>query len=200
MYSIGEFAKIINKSVKTLQRWDREGTLVAKRSLKGRRYYTEKQLLEYKGLLAKDQSLNVAYTRVSTSNQKDDLKNQKSFINDFCRNKGVTIDEWMSDIGSGLNYNRTNFNKLLSLVEQGKIKTIIITHKDRFTRFGFDWFKKFCANHGCIFEIINDERLSPEQELVQDLISIIHVFSCRIYGLRKYKSKIRQDKEVNESL
>ena len=102
--------------------------------------------------------------------------------------------------GAITNYTRKEFNNLLSLVENGKIKKIIISHKDRFVRFGFDWFEKFCNNHGATFEIINDERLSPEYELVQDLISIIHVFSCRIYGLRKYKNKIKEDKEINESL
>ena len=145
-------------------------------------------------------SKTVAYIRVSLVGQKDDLKNQKDYINDYCRNAGISIDGWYSDIGSGLNYTRKEFNNLLSLVENGKIKKIIISHKDRFVRFGFDWFEKFCNNHGATFEIINDERLSPEQELVQDLISIIHVFSCRIYGLRKYKNKIKEDKEINESL
>lgn len=200
MYNIGDFAKLINKSVKTLQRWDREGILIAKRSLKGRRYYTEAQLLEYKGLTSTKDSKTVAYIRVSSVGQKDDLKNQKDYINDYCRNAGISIDGWYSDIGSGLNYTRKEFNNLLSLVENGKIKKIIISHKDRFVRFGFDWFEKFCNNHGATFEIINDERLSPEHELVQDLISIIHVFSCRIYGLRKYKNKIKEDKEINESL
>lgn len=200
MYNIGEFAKLINKSVKTLQRWDRDNILVAQRSPKGRRYYTEKQLLEYKGLVPSETALTVAYIRVFSNGQKDDLKNQKSFICDYCRNRGISIDEWFTDIGSGLNYNRKYFNQLLSAIEQGKVKIVIITHKDRFVRFGFDWFEKFCANHGCVFEILNDDRFSPEQELVQDLISIIHGFSCRIYGLRKYKNKIKEDSEVNESL
>lgn len=200
MYNIGEFAKLINKSVKTLQRWDREGILVAKRSPKGRRYYTEAQLLTYKGLISNEDSKTIAYIRVSSSGQKDDLKNQKNYINEYCKNAGIFIDEWFSDIGSGLNYTRKNFNQLLTLVESGKVKKIIISHKDRFVRFGFEWFETFCNNHGATFEIINDERLSPEHELVQDLISIIHVFSCRIYGLRKYKAKIKEDKEINESI
>ena len=192
MYSIGEFAKLINKSVKTLQRWDYSKVLVAHRSPKNRRYYSEEQLLEYKGIKAKDTSCNVVYCRVSNANQKDDLKNQKEFIATFCLNSGIAIDEWYVDIGSGLNYNRKNFNKLLSEVEHGKIKTIIIAHKDRFIRFGYEWFKRFCLNHGCKIAIINDDKLSPESEMVQDLINIIHVFSCRIYGLRNYKNAIKK--------
>ena len=200
MYNIGEFAKLINKSVKTLQRWDREGILIAKRSPKGRRYYTDAQLLTYKGLISNEDSKTIAYIRVSSNGQKDDLKNQKDYINEYCKNAGIFIDEWFSDIGSGLNYTRKNFNRLLTLVESGKVKKVIVSHKDRFVRFGFEWFETFCNNHGATFEIINDERLSPEHELVQDLISIIHVFSCRIYGLRKYKAKIKEDKEINESI
>ena len=201
MYSIGQFAKIINKSIGTLQRWDREGILKAYRSPKGRRYYTEQQLLEYKGIQASENSKNIAYVRVSSHNQKDDLKNQKEYINQFTLNAGISIDEWVEDIGSGLNYNRKGFNDLLSMVENGGVKTIIIAHKDRFIRFGFDWFEKFCSNHGCKILIINNEKLSPQAEMIQDLVSIIHVFSCRIYGLRNYKKQIEQDKTLdNESL
>ena len=78
--------------------------------------------------------------------------------------------------------------------------TIIITHKDRFIRFGFDWFEKFLNKFGVKFIIVNNESLSPQEELVQDIISILHVFSCRIYGLRKYKKKIKEDIEVEKSI
>jgi putative resolvase len=194
MYNIGEFAKLLNKTVRTLQMWDSSGKLIAKRTPTNRRYYTEEQLMEYKGIIAKESSKNVAYLRVSSNNQKDDLKNQKEFINTFCLNKGISLNEWYQDIGSGLNYKRKEWNKLLSLVQNGQIKNIIIAHKDRFIRFGFEWFEKFCNNYGCNILIINDEKLSPQQEMINDLISIIHVFSCRIYGLRKYKEEIKKCK------
>jgi len=119
------------------------------------------------------------------------LINQKEYINRFALSAGISIDDWFIDVGSGLNYNRKNFNLLLTNVENGEVQKIIIAHKDRFIRFGFSWFEKFCLNHGCEIIIINDEKLSPESEMVQDLISIIHVFSCRIYGLRKYKKEIK---------
>ena len=69
-----------------------------------------------------------------------------------------------------------------------KIKTIIITHKDRFIRFGYDWFEKFCMKFHTTIVIVNNEELSPQEELVQDIVSILPVFSCRLYGLRKYKT------------
>jgi predicted site-specific integrase-resolvase len=199
MYSIGQFAKIINKSVNTLQRWDREGRLKAKRTPTNRRYYTEKQLMEYRGLISNIKSLNIAYCRVSSSNQRDDLKNQKKYINDFCLNKGIDINDFYVDVASGLNFKRKKFNQLLNDVEHGKIKNIIIAHKDRFVRFGYEWFENFCSKHGCNILVINDEKLSPENEMIEDLISIIHVFSCRIYGLRKYKNEIsKENKNKNK--
>ena len=81
-----------------------------------------------------------------------------------------------------------------------KIKTIIVTHKDRFIRFGYDWFEKFCMKFHTTIVVVNNEELSPQEELVQDIVSILHVFSCRLYGLRKYKKKIKEDKESAEEL
>jgi putative resolvase len=193
MYSVGEFGKLINKSVKTLQRWDRDGVLKSHRSPKNHRYYTEADLIQYKGLFAKDTALNIAYCRVSNIQQKDDLKNQISYINEFCRNKGVEINEFFEDIGSGLNFNRKHFIKIMDMIEHGKVKNLIIAHKDRLVRFGYEWFERFCNNHGCHIILINDEKLSPLEEITKDLVSIIHVFSSRIYGLRKYKHEISKE-------
>ena len=81
-----------------------------------------------------------------------------------------------------------------------KIKTIIITHKDRFIRFGYDWFEKFCMKFHTTIVIVNNEELSPQEELVQDIVSILRVFSCRLYGLRKYKKQIERDEEIVKEL
>ena len=80
-----------------------------------------------------------------------------------------------------------------------KIKTIIITHKDRFIRFGYDWFEKFCMKFNTTIVVVNNEELSPQEELVQDIVSILRVFSCRLYGLRKYK-QIGRDEEIAKEL
>ncbi len=81
-----------------------------------------------------------------------------------------------------------------------KIKTIIISSKDRFIRFGYGWFEKFCETFNTQIIVVNNETLSPNEELVQDIISILHVFSCRLYGLRKYKNQIKEDKEIAKEL
>lgn len=105
-----------------------------------RRYYTYDQYLQFKGINTNDDQRQVViYTRVSTRNQKDDLQNQVAFLRQFCNAKGIIVDQCIEDYGSGLNYNRKKWNELLDEVMEQKIKTIIVTHKDRFIRFGYDW-------------------------------------------------------------
>lgn len=195
IYKPKEMAKKLNVTVRTLQRWDNEGKLPAKRSPTNRRYYTDDQLMQYLGEPT-DNRKTVAYARVSTYGQKDDLKDQVSFIRQYANAKGIILDEVITDVGSGLNYNRKKWNQLLYNVEQNKIKTIFITYKDRFIRFGFDWFNRFCNEHNTKIIVLNNPDTSPDKELVDDMISIIHVFSCRLYGLRKYKNKIKNDKSL----
>lgn len=197
MYSPKKFSELVGVSVKTLQRWDREGTLIAKRNPKNRRYYTEEDLREYKGLSKLDSSV-IVYCRVSTRNQKDDLKNQEDFLMQYCNSKGIIVDKVYRDFGSGLNYNRKYFNKIIDDACEGKIGKLFISHKDRFVRFGWDWFHKFLESNGVEVVVVNDERSSPQEELVEDIVSILHVFSCRLYGLRKYKGKIKDDKSLQD--
>ena len=90
-----------------------------------------------------------------------------------------------------MNYERKNFLKILELVEQKQVEKIIIAHKDRFVRFGFDYFQNFCKKHNTEIVIINLDSCSPEQEFTEDLISIIHCFSSKLYGLRKYNKNTK---------
>ena len=181
-YKPKDFAELLGVSVKTLQRWDREGILKANRTPTDRRYYTYDQYLQFKGVKKEnDTRQTVIYTRVSTRNQKDDLKNQAAFLRQFCNAKGIIVDQCIEDYGSGLNYNRKKWNQLLDEVMELKIKTIIVTHKDRFIRFGYDWYEKFCMKFNTTILVVNNEELSPQEELVQDIVSILHVFSCRLY-------------------
>lgn len=196
MIKLNEMAKRLGVSVKTLQRWDNDGTLVAHRSPKNRRYYTEEQYLDYIHAEKEEKRRHIAYARVSNKGQKDDLKNQEDFLRAYINAKGIVLDEFLSDIDSGLNYKRKQWNALLDEVMQGEVDTIYITYKDRFVRFGYDWFEEFCGKFNTKIEVLNNPRTSPDQELVEDLISIIQVFSCRVYGLGKYKKKIEGDSDV----
>ena len=199
-YKPYEFAEMIGVSVKTLQRWDNDGKLKAFRSPTDRRYYTHKQYVDYIGDGNIKGGKTIIYTRVSTANQKDDLENQVAFLREYANAKGMIVDEVFEDIGSGLNYNRKKWNKLLEECMLGLVKTIIVAHSDRFIRFGYDWFEKFLKSNGVEIIVVNNEKLSPHDELVNDLISIIHVFSCRIYGLRKYKKQIKEDADIVKEL
>lgn len=133
---------------------------------------------------------------MSNRGQKDDLENQIEFLKTFANARGVIVDEVIEDIGSGLNYNRKQWNKLIEDCTDGNVSTIIIAHRDRFIRFGYEWFEKFLRKFGVEIIVVTNEKLSPQEELIQDLISIAHVFSCRIYRLRKYKKKISEDKDL----
>ena len=196
-YKPCEFAKKLNVSVKTLQRWDNAGILKAQRSPTGRRYYTESQYFEYIGQPTKQENRSVIiYARVSSSNQKDDLKNQVTFLREYANAKGIIVDEVLTDIGSGLNFKRKKWNELLMRAQNKEVSQILVAHKDRFIRFGFEWYQQWLGQYGVEIVVVNNEELSPEKEMVEDLISVIHVFSCRIYGLRKYKGKIKKDEEL----
>ena len=200
-YKPKDFAGLLGVSVKTLQRWDREGILKANRTPTDRRYYTYDQYLQFKGInIEHDKRKVVIYARVSTKNQRDDLQNQTAFLRQFCNARGMIVDQCIEDYGSGLNYNRRKWNGLLDEVMEQKVKTIVITHKDRFIRFGYDWFERFCMKFHTTILVVNNEELSPQEELVQDIISILDVFSCRLYGLRKYKKQIEKDEEIAEEL
>ena len=200
-YKPKDFAELLGESVKTLQRWDRDGILKANRTPTDRRYYTYDQYLQFKGIQTENDIRDtVIYARVSTKNQKYDLQNQVEFLKQFCNAKGIIVNQCIEDFGSGLNYNRKNWNKLLDEVMENKIKTIVISNKDRFIRFGYDWFEKFCEKFNTKIIIVNNETLSPNEELVQDIISILQVFSCRLYGLRKYKNQIKEDEEIAKEL
>ena len=200
-YKLKDFAELLGVSVKTLQRWDRDGILKANRTPTDRRYYTYDQYLQFKGIQTENDIRDIViYARVSTKNQKDDLQNQVDFLKQFCNAKGIIVNQCIEDFGSGLNYNRKKWNKLLDDVMGNRIKTIVITNKDRFIRFGYDWFEKFCEKFNTKIIIVNNETLSPNEELVQDIISILHVFSCRLYGLRKYKKQIKEDEEIVKEL
>ena len=112
-YKPKDFAELLGISVKTLQRWDREGILKANRTPTDRRYYTYDQYLQFKGInIENDKRQAVIYARVSTKNQKDDLQNQVAFLRQFCNARGIIVDQCIEEYGSGLNYNRKKWNKL----------------------------------------------------------------------------------------
>lgn len=196
-YRPHEFAKLISRTTQTLQRWDRVGILKAHRTPTNRRYYTHDQYLQVSGQKDIERQM-VVYYRVSSTAQKADLASQKAALEQFCIAAGKPVGLWLQDIGSGLNYKRKNFILLMEMVERGEVSEIVMAHQDRLVRFGYEWFEKFCQDHGTRVIVMNAESLSPEAEMSQDLLSIIHCFSSRLYGLGRYKKKIRELVQSNE--
>jgi putative resolvase len=190
-YSPQKFGKLIGRTTSTLQKWDRKGILKAHRSPTNRRYYTHDQYLAYCGLVAQEQGLTIVYARVSGVAQKPDLSNQVKALEASCKQYSIQVDEWMSDIGSGLNYKRKQFNRLMEMIELGQVRRLLIAHRDRLVRFGYVYFEAFCQRHHTELVAINGEAMSPEQELVRDLLTIVTLFSARLHGLRSYRKVLK---------
>ena len=204
--STGKAAKLLGVTVKTLQRWEREGRLIPiARTDSNRRLYTELQLREFIGLrhaVAAPTRL-VAYCRVSSAAQKPDLANQRKVLEEFVVARGLANVEFVEEIGGGLNFKRKRFLALMDEIGRREVKTLILAHRDRLTRFGFEWFEYFAKSNECELLVLNQERLSPEQEMVQDLMTIVHCFSSRLYGVRNYRKKLdealKKDGDMSQS-
>jgi putative resolvase len=165
--------------------------MTAHRTPSNRRYYTPDQYLQYRGLVASTSGKTIVYARVSSPSQKQDLATQKEALRAYCLEHKVKVDAWIEDIGSALNYKRKGFNQLIEAIELGHVKRLILGYQDRFVRFGYDWFEAFCERHGTEILVINGEALSPNEEVVRDLLAIITVLSARLPGLRSHKNTIR---------
>jgi putative resolvase len=199
-YKANEFAKLAGVSVKTLQRWDREGQLKpAARTPGNRRLYTQEQLNALLNRKPNRERAAVVYLRVSSQAQKPDLANQKDALEKFCIAKGLTVDEWISEIGGGLNFKRPKFTELVDRMMRGEIATLVIAHKDRLVRFGYDLLVHLCQTHDCQILVLNTESLSPEQEMVQDLMTITRCFSARLSGLRNYRKAVQKALKDDQS-
>lgn len=188
----GAAAKYLKVHFKTLQKWDRQGAIKAYRTSSGRRYFLRKDLDTYLGRTAVEAPrVTIAYCRVSSQAQRPDLKNQRSTLEDFCAASGLANVEFVEEIGGGLNFKRPKFLDIVDRIITGQVSKIVIAHQDRLTRFGFDLLKHLCDTHQCEMLVLNKEKLSPEQEMVQDLMAITHCFSARLYGLRNYRKALK---------
>lgn len=192
MLTVGKAAKRLGVHAKTLQRWDRSGRLPAKRTGTGRRYYDLAQLDSFLGKKQPQvERVAMAYCRVSNQAQRADLKNQRAVITAFCVAKGLANVEYIEEIGGGLDFKRPKFLALVDRIAKGEVETLVLAHKDRLARFGIDLLRHICESYRCAMLVINDEKLSPEREMVEDFMTIVHCFSLRLYGLRNYKKALK---------
>ena len=197
-YSIGEFAGLIGKTQQTLRNWDKSGYLKpAYVAPSGFRYYSEIQLNQILGInkIVKPKKV-LGYCRVSSQKQKDDLERQIQYVREYMIAKGYQF-EIITDIGSGINYNKNGLNKLIDMITNGEVEKIVILYKDRLVRFGFELIENICNKYGTVIEIIDNTEETEEQELVEDLVQIITAFSCKLLGKTANKAK-KMIKELTE--
>ena len=189
MLSIKEAAEFLGISIDTLRRWERVGKITSMRTQGGHRRYDKKELIKFKMGDNSENRITIAYCRVSSSDQKEDLQRQIENVSQYCIANGYQF-RVISDLGSGLNYKKKGLQELIELICSNSIERIVVNYKDRLIRFGFELMEQLCSIYNVKIEIINlTEDKSYEEELVEDVLSVITVFSAKLYGARSYKSK-----------
>jgi putative resolvase len=189
LYSIGEAAKYLGVSVSTLRRWEIEGKLVPERTQGQQRRYPISLLAPNLTKVSSQNRLTLAYARVSSYDQKSDLERQKQLLEMYCASKGWSF-EIVSDLGSGMNYNKKGLKRLINSILMGEIGRLVITHKDRLLRFGAELIFSICEMKNVEVIIVNQgDEPTFEEELAKDVLEIITVFSARLYGSRSNKNK-----------
>ena len=202
-YAIGEVAKQSGLSTTTLNRWHNNGMLVAHHmsSVGKKKFYSQEQLDKLLNRQQIEQKrIVIGYARVSSHSQKEDLNRQIELLESYLIAQGESFTI-ISDLGSGMNFNKKGLIKLIQMIEHNEVSKIVITYKDRLVRFGFDLLKQICDIHQTEIEVINHtEKSSDEVELSNDLIEIITAFSARLYGKHSHKKTKLLDVMKDESL
>lgn len=182
---------MLGVSVDTLRRWEAAGKIEVERTPGGHRRYDVERL---RGIAANRppdpaQRLTLGYARVSSYDQKEDLKRQSAVLSEFCARQGWT-HEIIEDLGSGMNYHKKGLRELLRRICNGEVGRLVVTHKDRLLRFGAELVFSVCEHFGTEVVIINrSEDTNYEEDLGQDVLEIISVFSARLYGSRSHKNQ-----------
>ena len=202
-----ETAKILGAHQQTLYRWEKKGLIKTIRSPGGKRFYNVRKYIEEnktknigttkikidennqydnKKLNKSEDRENICYCRVSSSGQKDDLERQIKYMKRKYPNYKI-----IKDIGSGINFNRRGLNHIIDLAIEGKINKVVVSYKDRLTRFGYELIERIIKEYsnGTI-EVINNINKTKNEEIMLDMLQIMNVFVAKINGLRKYSKKV----------
>ena len=188
-YSINEFSKILGVSAQTLRNWDNNGKLHPHHtSSNGYRYYSHEQLNQVMNIKPNLNRIVIGYCRVSSNKQKDDLERQIEDMKLYLTSQGKPF-EIISDIGSGINYKKKGLKELIRRISQNKVEKVVVLYKDRLLRFGFELVEYIASLYNCDIEIIDNTEKPEQEELVEDLVEIITVFSCKLQGKRANKAR-----------
>lgn len=196
LISIGKAARLLGVSTSTMRLWDREGVLKPARRTQGnhRRYQSEKLNSFQSKDSGQSEKLVILYGRVSSFDQKKDLERQNETLLHWQRSSQEKPFQLISDLGSGINFKKRGLKKLFNLILSGQVKKLVLCHKDRLLRFGNELIFLLCQHFGVEVELIEEkEAESDEIQLARDVLTIITVFSSRLYGRRSHeKRKARQ--------
>lgn len=198
-----EVRKILGiKSRNTLSTYVKNGLIKVNVTPTGRYIYDDDSVYAFLGLKKdKKNKINISYSRVSTPSQKNQLKDQSKRIYESCISRGIQLDKQIEDIKSGMSSDRKGFQELIREVIKGNVDLVIIENKDRLIRFNFDLLEEIFKYFGTRILVLNDSlnNKSYEQEMTEDLISIIHYFSMKSYSHRRKLNKIRKELEDAEN-
>lgn len=189
LYKIGEFAEMTGFSTHSLRNWDKNGKLKPAEIINGQRYYSEEQYHQLIGtsVIQKEKKI-IGYARVSSNQQKNDLERQIENIKTYMYAKGYQF-EMITDIGSGINYNKKGLKTLIQKIESNEVEKIVILYKDRLLRFGYELLEYICELHNVKIEIIDTTENTEQEELVEDLVQLITAFSDKMQGKRAKRTK-----------
>jgi len=178
--SISKASEVSGVSQSTLRRWEREGKITPERIPGGTRRYTFAMLKPHMAHHSPVQRKTIAYARVSSHDQKEDLERQKKMLEMYCSSQGWQF-EMIAELGSGMNYHKRGLKKLLSKLLDNEMSRLVLTHKDRLLRFGAKLVFAICEAQKIEVVIINQgDEPSFEEELAKDVLEIITVFSARL--------------------
>jgi putative resolvase len=192
MIKISKLAKDLDVTRTTLYNWKREGKIDFIKSDTGRNYVSINTYNRLMGIMEKKTEKVVIYCRVSSTENKSNLDTQKNRLISYCNAKGYQVSEVIVEVGSGINDFRP---KLIKLLEKNDYTKIVVEHKDRLTRVGFNYLDTLCKVLGKEIEVVNNV-VTDEEDLIQDFVSIITSFCSRIYG--KLRSKRNTEKLIKE--
>jgi len=185
-----EVCRILGVSYPTLRRWIKEGKIRAIQTIGGKYRIPEsevKRLLS--GVIGKEVRA-VIYARVSSSEQKTDLERQVQYLTQYCSAKGYRVVDILSDVASGLNTERKSLLKLFDYAVNRQVDVVVVTYKDRLTRFGFEYLEYFFKQYGVSIEtVFGEEPKDTYRELAEDLIAIVTSFADKLYGMRSHRKK-----------
>ena len=188
-YSINKFSKILGVSAQTLRNGDKKGKLHPHHtSSNGYRYYSHEQLNQVMNVKPNLDRIVIGYCRVSSNKQRDDLERQIENMKLYLTAQGKPF-EIISDIGSGIDYKKKGLKELMKRISQNKVDKVVVFYKDRLLRFGFELVEYIASLYDCDIEIIDHTEKTEQQELVEDLVQIITVFSCKLQGKRANKAR-----------